>query len=126
MSYRVVIPSELSTSWQRLTPTERLPLQVRLEQTAEAANVAAHSPPPHLYWLELAAISPGAHRVFVGEQWMAYVLSDEERTLRLLDFGSWCSTPLAPRAAPTGEWRGSGHTEDGWDNEGGCHPPLAP
>lgn len=125
MSYRVIIPPELSEAWQRLTPTERLPIQARLEMTAEAAHVAAHSPPPHLYWLELAAISPGEHRVFVGDQWLAYCLSDEEHTLRLRDFGSWCSTALAPHAAPSAEWRSAGHSEDGWDNEGGCHLPLA-
>jgi mRNA-degrading endonuclease RelE of RelBE toxin-antitoxin system len=126
MSYRVVIPPELSESWQRLAPTERLPIQVRLEQTAEAASVVANTPPPHLHWLELAAISPGEHRVFVGGQWVAYCLCDEEHTLRLMDFGSWSSTPLAPHAAPAAEWRSAGQQEEGWDNEGGCSLHLAP
>jgi hypothetical protein len=124
-SYRVIIPSELAEAYGQLSADERLPLQQRLELIAQASQDAFHSPPMLPHWLEIADISPGEHRVFVGEQWMAYRLNEEEHSLRLVDFGSWSRTPLPDAAAPAPAWQEAGKREDGWDNEGGGSPPRA-
>ncbi|HYH97047.1 hypothetical protein [Hyalangium sp.] len=121
--YRVIIPPELAEAYRQLSPEDHLTLQLRLDMLANAAQDAFHSPPVLPHWLEVADISPGEHRVFVGGQWMAYCLSDEEHTLRLLDFGSWSSTPLPPHVAVATAWPGAGQREDGWDNEGGGNLP---
>jgi hypothetical protein len=122
-SYSVIISPELAGPYGQLSPEERLSLQSRLEMLAQAAQDACHYPPVLPHWLEVTDISPGEHRVFVGGQWMAYSLSDEDQTLRLLDFGSWSSTPLPPQGAAATAWHGSGQKEDDWDNEGGGSPP---
>ncbi|WP_426754935.1 type II toxin-antitoxin system RelE family toxin [Myxococcus sp. Y35] len=128
MSYRVTIVPELAEAYERLPPSERLPIQERLEMLAEAAEDAARTPPrvrrPHAK--ELAVVSPGTYRVFLGDQWIAYRVRAEDRTLQLLDFGSWSVSPLARQAPPASEWHSSGHREDSWDNEGGGSPPYTP
>lgn len=122
-SYGVIIPPELAEAYRQLSPADRLTLQSRLDILAKAAQDAFHSPPVLPHWLEITDISPGEHRVFVGDQWMAYSLSDEEHTLRLLDFGSWSSAPQLPHAAAATAWRDASQREDGWDNEGGGNHP---
>ena len=124
-SYRVIIPSELTEAYRQLSSEERLSLESRLDMLSTAAQDAFHSPPVLPHWLEVADISPGKHRVFVGDQWMSYDLSDQEQTLRLLDFGSWSSSPLPPQVDAVSAWRSSGRKEDGWDNEGGGNPPRS-
>ncbi|NVI96854.1 hypothetical protein HV824_01775 [Myxococcus sp. AM009] len=128
MSYRVTVAPELTEAYQRLPLSERRPIQERLDMLAAAADDAARSPSrmsrPHAS--ELALVSPGAHRIFLGDQWIAYRVQAEDRTLQLLDFGSWSKSPLARQAPPAGQWHGSGHQEDGWDNEGGGSPPSPP
>ncbi|WP_241758614.1 type II toxin-antitoxin system RelE family toxin [Pyxidicoccus parkwayensis] len=127
MSYRVTIVSELSKVYEQLPPSERQPIQERLDMLAAAADDAAQSPSrvsrPHAK--ELAVVSPGIHRVFLGDQWIAYRVQAEDRTLQLLDFGSWSMSPLARQASPATESPDSGHQEDGWDNEDGS-PPYSP
>jgi hypothetical protein len=124
-SYHVIIPPELAKAYHQLSPEDRLSLESRLDTLSKAAQDAFHSPPVLPHWLEVTDISPGKHRVFVGGQWMAYELSDEEHTLRLLDFGSWSSSPLQPLADAAATWHGSGQREDGWDNEGGGNHPSS-
>ncbi|AFE04369.1 hypothetical protein COCOR_01903 [Corallococcus coralloides DSM 2259] len=124
MSYRVTVVSELSEVYEQLPPSERQPIQERLDMLAAAADDAAQSPSqvnrPHAK--ELAVVSPGVHRAFLGDQWIAYCVQAEDRTLQLLDFGSWSMSPLARQASPAAESRDSGHPEDGWDNEDGSPP----
>ncbi|WNZ60866.1 hypothetical protein QEG98_33820 [Myxococcus sp. MxC21-1] len=128
MPYRVTIVPELSEAYEQLPPSERQPIQERLDMLAAAAEDAAQSPSrvsrPHAK--ELAVVSPGIHRVFLGDQWIAYRIQAEDHTLQLLDFGSWSISPLSRQASPAEEWHGSGHQEDGWDNEGGGSPPYSP
>jgi hypothetical protein len=124
-SYHVIIPPELAEAYRQLSPEERLSLQARLDTLSKAAQDAFQSPPVLPNWLAVADISPGKHRVFVGEQWMAYDLSDEEHTVRLLDFGSWSHTPLRPHAEAATAWQSSGQRQDGWDNEGGGNNPRS-
>ncbi|MFP2960172.1 type II toxin-antitoxin system RelE family toxin [Myxococcus sp. 1LA] len=128
MPYRVTIAPELSEAYEQLPPTERQPIQERLDMLAAAAEDAAQSPSrasrPHAK--ELAVVAPGIHRVFLGDQWIAYRVQADARILQLLDFGSWSMSPLARQASPAAEWHGSGHREDGWDNEGGGSPPYSP
>ena len=106
--YQVIIPPELATAFSQLSPAERLCLESRLDTLSKAAQDAFHAPPVLPHWLEVTDISPGKHRVFVEAQWMAYDLSDTERTLRLLDFGSWSSSPLPPSGADGGGDGGGG------------------
>jgi mRNA-degrading endonuclease RelE of RelBE toxin-antitoxin system len=123
-SYHVIIPPQLAEAYRQLSPEDRRSLESRLDTLSQAAQNAFHSPPVLPHWLEVTDISPGKHRVFVGGQWMAYELSDEEHTLQLLDFGSWSSSPLPPHV-DTAAWHSSGQREDGWDNEGGGNPPSS-
>ncbi|WP_375757336.1 hypothetical protein [Corallococcus exercitus] len=124
MSYRVTIVPELSGVYEQLPSSERQPIQERLDMLAAAADDAAQSPSrvsrPHAQ--ELAVVSPGIHRVFLGDQWIAYRVQADDRTLQLLDFGSWSMSPLARQAAPGADSPDSGHPEDGWGNEDGSHP----
>ena len=94
---------------------------------AAAADDAVQSPSkvkrPHA--TELAVVSAGTHRIFLGDQWIAYRVRAEDRTLQLLDFGSWSMSPLGPQAHSMAEWHGVGKREDGWDNEGGGSPPYS-
>ncbi|QZZ49503.1 hypothetical protein [Myxococcus xanthus] len=128
MPYRVTIVPELSEAYEQLPPSERQPIQERLDMLAAAAEDSAQSPSklkrPHAK--ELAVVSPGPHRAFLGDQWIAYRVLAEDRALQLLDFGSWSMSPLARQAPPAAEWHSSGHQEDGWDNEGGGSPPYTP
>ncbi|MHA7628994.1 hypothetical protein [Corallococcus sp. M7] len=115
MSYRVTIVPELSEVYEQLPASERHPIQERLHMLAAAADDAAQSPSrvnrPHAK--ELAVVSPGIHRVFLGDQWIAYRVQAEDRTLQLLDFGSWSMSPLARQASPAAESNDSGQQEDG-------------
>jgi mRNA-degrading endonuclease RelE of RelBE toxin-antitoxin system len=115
MSYRVTITPELSEAYEKLPPSERQPIQERLDMLAAAADDAVQSPSrmgrPHAK--ELAVVTPGNHRVFLGDQWIAYCVQAEDRTLRLLDFGSWSMGPLARQGSPAEESHDPGHPEDG-------------
>lgn len=124
-SYHVIIPPELAEAYRQLSPEDRLSLESRLDTLSKAAQDAFHSPPVLPHWLEVTDISPGKHRVFVDGQWMAYDLSDKEHTLRLLDFGSWSSSPLPPPVDAAAAWHSAGQREDGWDNEGGGNHPSS-
>jgi hypothetical protein len=124
-AYRVIIPPELTEAYRQLSREDCVALEARLGTLAKASQDAFHSPPVLPHWLDVTDISPGEHRVFVGSQWMVYCLSDEERTLRLLDFGSWSTTALPPHVATATAWHAAGQQEDCWDNEGGCNHPYA-
>ncbi|MDC0710293.1 hypothetical protein POL68_17590 [Stigmatella sp. ncwal1] len=124
-SYRVIILPKLAEAYGQLAPRDRLTLQSHLDILAKAAQDAFHSPSARPRWLDAADISAGEHRVFVGGQWMAYRLSDEEHSLQLLDFGTWRSTPFPSHEGVAVPWHATAQREDGWDNEGGGNLPQS-
>ncbi|QSQ17890.1 hypothetical protein [Myxococcus landrumensis] len=126
MSYQVSIPPELAKTYEQLPPSERHPIEERLDMLAAAAEDAAQSPSkagrPHAK--ELAVVSPGTHRIFLADQWIEYRVQPEDHLLQLVDFGSWSMSPLAHKTPFSARWHSAGQQEDGWDNEGGGSPPF--